>query len=132
MEKITIKEIQRINKHSDKKDKDYVSVVIVDEQGRKMSGFSDETNKNWKVGQEVEVDIEKKGGYLNFRLPKRIEHKAERSIYSSLFEEIISNFAKELIDKFGEFEERIDDLERRMHKMENIGEKIEEIDDVPF
>jgi hypothetical protein len=132
MEKITIKEIQRINKHSDKKDKDYVSVVIVDEQGRKMSGFSDETNKNWKVGQEVEVDIEKKGGYLNFRLPKRIEHKAERSIYSSLFEEIISNFAKELIDKFGEFEERIDDLERRMHKMENISEKIEEIDDVPF
>jgi hypothetical protein len=132
MEKITIKEIQRINKHSDKKDKDYVSVVIVDEQGRKMSGFSDETNKNWKVGQEVEVDIEKKGGYLNFRLPRKFEHKAERSIYSSLFEEIISNFAKELIDKFGEFEERIDDLERRMHKMENIGEKIEEIDDVPF
>jgi hypothetical protein len=131
MEKITIKEIQRINKHSDIKDKDYVSVVIVDEQGRKMSGFGNETNKNWKVGQEVEVEIENKGKYLNFTSPRKFERKAE-SIYSSLFEEIISNFAKELIDKFGEYEERIDDLERRMHKMENIGEKVEEVDDVHF
>jgi hypothetical protein len=111
MEKITIKEIQRINKHSDKKDKDYVSVVIVDEQGRKMSGFSDETNKNWKVGQEVEVELEKKGGYLNFRSPRKYdEFPAER--IKNPVEEVIGKLAKKIVE-----------LEKRVKELEDINKR---------
>jgi hypothetical protein len=52
--------------------KPYVSIrVKTNEHGDKfISGFGNAQNENWKVGDEVEMDIEQKGEYLNFTMPK--------------------------------------------------------------
>ena len=49
-------------------------------EGRWVSGFGNQTNSQWKEGQTVEVEIEEKGEYLNFKninkvdaLEKRVE-----------------------------------------------------------
>jgi len=35
-----------------------------------ISGFGNKTTQGWKVGDVVEVEIEQRGEYLNFSLPK--------------------------------------------------------------
>lgn len=35
-----------------------------------LSGFDNAATKNWKVGDEVEIEVEQKGEYLNFSTPK--------------------------------------------------------------
>jgi replicative DNA helicase len=112
MEKITIKEIQRINKHSAAKNKDYVSVIITDTTGRKMSGFGNKVNEKWVAGQEVNVEIQQKGKYLNFTLPER------RIDPSSLLEEVSK--------KFAEVDERIKNLENKVYGIRTITEKDEQ------
>lgn len=68
---ITLTHIARNNKTS-KAGKPYVSVGIkCDAHGdRFINGFGNKENANWKVGDTVEVDIEQKGEYLNFSMPK--------------------------------------------------------------
>ncbi len=35
-----------------------------------MSGFNNAQSNSWKEGDEVEIDIEQKGEYMNFKVPK--------------------------------------------------------------
>ena len=35
-----------------------------------LSGFGSKTTRVWQVGDEVEIEIEQKGEYLNFSVPK--------------------------------------------------------------
>ncbi len=53
--------------------KPYTSIRIKAEKyGDKfISGFGDQVNAAWAVGDEVEVEVEQKGEYLNFRMPKK-------------------------------------------------------------
>ncbi len=49
----------------------YTRVLINTEQYEKgLSGFENQDTKNWNVGDEVEVEVEKKGDYLNFKTIK--------------------------------------------------------------
>jgi hypothetical protein len=38
---------------------------------RWVSGFENHDNKDWKEGDTVDVNIEEKGDYLNFSMPKK-------------------------------------------------------------
>ena len=41
------------------------------EHGEKwLSGFGNKDNAGWNVGDDVEIDVEQKGEYLNFSTPK--------------------------------------------------------------
>lgn len=41
-----------------------------------ISGFQNKDNKDWKEGDEVEVNIEEKGEYMNFSVPKKEDKMA--------------------------------------------------------
>lgn len=49
-------------------------VIKTDEyQAKSISGFDSQETRDWKVGDEVEAEVEQKGEYLNFKLPKKGE-----------------------------------------------------------
>lgn len=51
--------------------KPYERCLIETVDGRKVSGFGNPTSRTWKQGDEVEIDIEKKGEYWNFKTVKK-------------------------------------------------------------
>ena len=60
----------------------------VESKGDKyLSGFDGVQTKDWKVGDEVEIDITENGQYLNFSVPKRVE----KDSYTSEMLEAIRN-----------------------------------------
>lgn len=74
--------IVKIARYTTKKDgsplttsegKPYTSVRIqVPEYGDKwVSGFGNQANASWEAGSEVEIEVEQKGEYLNFTMPKK-------------------------------------------------------------
>lgn len=73
--KVEIVKIHRADKdkegkpYTTKDGRPYTRVGIqTKEHGTKwLSGFENFTTKNWVEGQEVEVDVETKGEYLNFK-----------------------------------------------------------------
>ena len=77
MEKVKLTKIYRntTNKAGEplktKDGKPYVRVVFKCEKygDKYVSGFENEGNINWKIGDEVEVMIEAVGEYLNFKMP---------------------------------------------------------------
>lgn len=76
-EKVTITRIGVFTKDKEgnplttKQGKPYTRVLIDTADGRKMSGFGNQTTSNWKEGDEVEVEVTESNGYLNFRVPKQ-------------------------------------------------------------
>lgn len=69
----TILEIKRTPRVSKKTGKPFVSLGIrVPEHGEAwLSGFGNQSNAEWQVGNTVEIEVEKKGEYLNFTVPKQ-------------------------------------------------------------
>ena len=65
--KVKLTRVSRNNKTS-KGGKDYVSLGIQTEQhGDKwINGFGNNFNKDWKQGDEVEIEVVENGQYLNF------------------------------------------------------------------
>lgn len=57
----------------------YTSIRIkTTEHGDKwLSGFENAETKNWKEGDAVEAEVEQKGEYLNFRVPKKEDKLSE-------------------------------------------------------
>jgi len=72
------------------KGKPYTSVRIKTEEygDQYLSGFGGVGNANWKVGDTVEVEVEKKGEYLNFSLPKGSNGPG---MSNELFERLMTN-----------------------------------------
>ena len=75
MAKITLTKVFRSNKDKEGKEligkngRPYEKLGLkAQEYGdRWISGFGNRTNQNWKEGDQVEVEIEEKGQYLNFK-----------------------------------------------------------------
>lgn len=94
MEKIVIKKVSRFTKNKDGDElvsstgRPYTRVVVEDTQGRKMSGFGNASNESWKEGDEVEVEIEQKGEYLNFKTPKAGGNGISPEQYQILMREV--------------------------------------------
>lgn len=70
METITIASINRYPKTSKSTGKPFTSVAIKTQDGRNISGFGNKDNEQWEQGDMVDVEIEQKGEYLNFSMPK--------------------------------------------------------------
>jgi hypothetical protein len=77
VEKITIARISFFDKDKEgnqlktKDGKPYTRCLIDTTDGRKVSGFRNAVSAEWKIGDEVEMDIEQKGEYWNFKTVKK-------------------------------------------------------------
>lgn len=78
MEKVTLTFVGRYDTKKDgtplltKAGKPYTSLRIkCNEHGDKyLSGFDGSQTKDWKIGDTVDIEVEEKGEYLNFSVPK--------------------------------------------------------------
>lgn len=84
-----------VNKHGEGYD-----MVILDTDGGKLSMYCDkvkgsknlERTREWKSGDEVELNVEQNGQYLNFSLPSKSEARFEEiEKRLGLIEEAIKN-----------------------------------------
>ena len=45
--------------------------IQIESHGDKwLSGFGNARNKNWQIGDEIDVEVKENGQYLNFEMPK--------------------------------------------------------------
>ena len=70
--KLTITALKDTERTSQRTGKPFTSRGIkCNEYGEKwLSGFAGKENESWKVGDTVEANVEVKGEYLNFSVPK--------------------------------------------------------------
>ena len=66
------------NKTSDGREYERVAFKCKEYGDKYVSGFGNRTNKDWKVGMEVEVEIEEKGQYINFKMPDKLVELEKR------------------------------------------------------
>ena len=73
MEKVKIVKVTRHERVS-KSGKPYTSVGIQTLQyGEQwLNGFGNAENAAWKMGDEVTIEVEKRGEYLNFKMPQKM------------------------------------------------------------
>lgn len=64
------------NKLVTKDGREYERVSIkTNEHGDKwISGFGSFGNKNWKEGDTVDIEVEQKGKYWNFKMPNKVDN----------------------------------------------------------
>jgi hypothetical protein len=78
---VTITNISRKERVSSRTGKPFTSLGLqVREYGEKwLSGFDNAATKNWQRGDTVEIEIEQKGDYLNFNVPRKDSSPAQNS-----------------------------------------------------
>lgn len=76
-EKVKLSRVSHMEKDKEgnplrtKDGKPYVRCLLDLVDGRKVSGFGNPTSRTWNSGDEVEIEIEQKGEYWNFKVPKK-------------------------------------------------------------
>lgn len=75
-------------------------------EGKWISGFSADWNKGWREGDEVEVEVEQRGEYLNFKKADKVSG--------------LENRLQELEDAVFALEKRITGIEMNMEKPKPI------------
>lgn len=72
---VTITALKDTERTSSRTGKPFTSRGIkVEEYGEKwLSGFAGKDNESWKIGDTVEIEVETKGEYLNFKTPKSFQ-----------------------------------------------------------
>ena len=108
MEKLTITKVYRTDKN--KKGEPYLTQdgrsytrlsIQTKEHGQKwLSGFGNDKNSGWKMGDIVEVIVEQKGDFLNFSMPKIVDALEER--VAKLEADVKALLSYMLADKPGE------------------------------
>lgn len=70
---VTITKTNRKERVSNKTGKTFISLgLMTDKHGERwLSGFENETTKDWKVGDVVDIEIQTKGEYLNFTTARK-------------------------------------------------------------
>jgi hypothetical protein len=77
LEKVTIGRVSFIEQDKDgnplktRNGKPYTRCLLDTTDGRKMSGFANPENRNWRVADVVEIDVEQNGQYWNFKMPEK-------------------------------------------------------------
>ena len=77
LETITISRVSFIEKDKQgnplktKTGKPYTRCLLDATDGRKMSGFANAENRNWRQGDSVQVEVEQNGEYWNFKMPEK-------------------------------------------------------------
>ena len=83
MEKITLSQIQHFAKDRQGKDlitkdgRPYEKCVLIAQGGQKYYGFGNQLTKSFTKGQEVEIEVTERNGYLNFKLPPKTVTRQE-------------------------------------------------------
>lgn len=72
---VTLTAVNRKERVSSRTGKPFISLGIkTNEHGEKwLSGFDSKETKEWKSGDKVEIEVEQKGEYLNFSVPKKAD-----------------------------------------------------------
>ena len=118
MEKIKLTKISHYDKDRDNKplinrnNKPYTRCLIVDDKGRRISGFGSAITQAWGEGDMVELEITQNGNYLNFKIP---DQRVSREEFDLLKHDI--KFCK---DEIGYLHKRFDTLD--------LKDKVEEIE----
>ena len=73
--KVVLTAVNRKQRTSQRTGKPFTSLGIkTQEHGEKwLSGFDNAYTKDWKAGDTVEIEVEVKGEYLNWSLPKKAD-----------------------------------------------------------
>ncbi len=94
-----LKKLTSIKRYSEDKDgnplktkdgRNYTRLVIgIEGQTKTLSGFDSKDTADWVVGNEVEIEIEEKGEYLNFKVPKKdaVNGKVLETIQNNLLKQ---------------------------------------------
>ena len=76
--KTTLTSLKRFDKDRDgnalktRDGRPYTRLVIeTKEHPKSLSGFDSIQTSGWQIGQEVDIEVEQKGEYLNFKLPNK-------------------------------------------------------------
>lgn len=84
IEKVTISRIGHLEKDKEgnplrtKDNKPYTRCLIDLTDGRKVSGFGNQTTRTWKEGDDLDLDLEQKGQYWNFKTIKKDNLSSEQ------------------------------------------------------
>lgn len=85
-EKVTLARVSHFKKDKDgnplttRAGKPYTRCLIDTTDGRKLSGFGNQTTSSWNEGMEVDIEVTESNGYLNFSVPKMDNRLAEMAI----------------------------------------------------
>lgn len=77
IEKVKLSRVSHMQKDKEgnplktKDGKPYERCLLDLVDGRKVSGFGNPTSRTWNAGDEIEIEIEQKGEYWNFKVPKK-------------------------------------------------------------
>lgn len=77
IEKVKLSRVSHMQKDKEgnplktKDGKPYERCLLDLVDGRKVSGFGNPTSRTWNAGDEVEIEIEQKGEYWNFKTLKK-------------------------------------------------------------
>lgn len=77
IEKVKLSRVSHMQKDKEgnplrtKDGKPYERCLLDLVDGRKVSGFGNPTSRTWNAGDEVEIEIEQRGEYWNFKTPKK-------------------------------------------------------------
>lgn len=95
-------------------------LTTIEGEKKTISGIDDKNKitKGWKDGDEIEVSIEKKGDYLNFRLP---DQRISRQEFDLLKQKV-----KFLEDEVGFLHKKFEGLELE-NKVEELEKEVEAI-----
>ena len=55
----------------------YEKCVLTAQGGQKYYGFGNQTTHSFQIGQEVEIEVSERNGFLNFKLPPRTISRQE-------------------------------------------------------
>lgn len=59
--------------------------LMTEEHGEKwLSGFAGKDTADWKVGDTVDIEVEQKGDYLNFKVPTLVKNSPSDAIVAKL------------------------------------------------
>ena len=130
MEKIKLTKISHYDKDRDNKplinrnNKPYTRCLIVDDKGRRISGFGSAITQAWGEGDMVELEITQNGNYLNFKIPNQNVTRQEF--------DILTKKVKFCKDEIGFLHKKFEGLDLK-NKVEEIdlgpepGEEVEAI-----
>jgi hypothetical protein len=118
---VTITRISRKDKVS-QAGKSYVSLGLqTQEYGDKwLSGFDGAQTRGWKEGDTVEIEIEQKGVYLNFNVPRKDSYPRGDSAHTDAkFAEVLNLLRFGVLEELSKLRADMDRVHRFLDRQED-------------
>lgn len=130
---VTLTALTRKQRTSSRTGKPFTSLGIkTQEHGEKwLSGFDNAQTKDWKQGDTVEIEVEQKGDYLNFSVPKSDRPMTDSAAQNALTFKVIPLLERNNAG-IQEILLRVEALEERIDKLITSDEPTDISEDSPF